>query len=113
MLAIRVGNITSDGNETIISITSVLDRDGKTIKDYPKSDAGRRSLPVDDYTADTVRAWIELKSEMMRKMGLKPSMSMLVCGPEMIPRTEIGCDLRQRQGLRECALMLYDTLSPR
>lgn len=87
MLAIRVGNITSDGNETIISITSVLDRDGKTIKDYPKSDAGRRSLPVDDYTADTVRAWIELKSEMMRKMGLKPSMSMLVCGPEMIPRT--------------------------
>lgn len=87
MLAIRVGNITSDGNETIISITSALDRDGKTIKDYPKSDAGRRSLPVDDYTADTVRAWIELKSEMMRKMGLKPSMSMLVCGPEMIPRT--------------------------
>ena len=44
-------------------------------------------MPVDDYTADTVRAWIELKSEMMRKMGLKPSMSMLVCGPEMIPRT--------------------------
>ena len=87
MLAIRVGNITSDGNETIISITSALDRDGKTIKDYPKSDAGRRSLPVDDYTADTVRAWIEIKSEMMRKMGLKPSMSMLVCGPEMIPRT--------------------------
>ena len=65
----------------------LLDRDGKTIKDYPKSDAGRRSLPVDEYTADTVRAWIELKSEMMRKMGLKPSMSMLVCGPEMIPRT--------------------------
>lgn len=87
MLAIRVGNITSDGNETIISVTSALDRDGKTIKDYPKSDAGRRSLPVDDYTADTVRAWIEIKSEMMRKIGLKPSMSMLVCGPEMIPRT--------------------------
>ena len=87
MLAIRVGNITSDGNETIISITGALDRDGKTIKDYPKSDAGRRSLPVDDYTADTARAWIELKSKMMKELGLKPSMSMLVCGPESIPRT--------------------------
>lgn len=87
MLAIRAGNIVFDGNETIISITGALDRDGKTIKDYPKSDAGRRSVPVDDYTADTARAWIELKSEAAKEQGLKPSMSMLVCGPEMIPRT--------------------------
>ncbi len=87
MLAIRAGNIIFDGNETVISITGALDRDGKTIKDYPKSDAGRRSVPVDDYTADTVRAWVELKSEMMRALGYRPSMSMLVCGPEMIPRT--------------------------
>ena len=87
MLAIRVGNITSDGNETIISITGALNRDGKTIKDYPKSDAGRRSLPVDDYTADTMRAWIEVKLKKMKELGLKPSMSMLVCGPESIPRT--------------------------
>ena len=79
MLAIRAGNIVFDGNETIISITGALDRDGKTIKDYPKSDA--------DYTADTARAWIELKSEAAKEQGLKPSMSMLVCGPEMIPRT--------------------------
>ena len=41
MLAIRAGNIVFDGNETIISIPGALDRDGKTIKDYPKSDAGR------------------------------------------------------------------------
>lgn len=87
MLAIRAGNIIFDGNETIISITGALNRDGKTIKDYPKSDAGRRSIPVDDCTADTVRAWVELKSEMMKELGLKPSMSMLVCGPESIPRT--------------------------
>ena len=44
-------------------------------------------VPVDDCTADTARAWIELKSEAAREQGLKPSMSMLVCGPEMIPRT--------------------------
>lgn len=87
MLAIRAGNIVFDGSETIVSITGALDRDGKTIKDYPKSDAGRRSVPIDDYTADMVRAWIELKSEMAKEQGLKPSMSMLVCGPEMIPRT--------------------------
>lgn len=87
MLAIRVGNIVSDGSETSISIAGVLGQDDKTIRDYPKSDAGRRSVPIDDYTADTVRAWIEAKSSAMREMGLKPSMSMLVCGPEMIPRT--------------------------
>lgn len=56
MLAVRAGSIVFDGNETIISITGALDRDGKTIKDFPKSDAGRRSVPVDDYTADTARA---------------------------------------------------------
>lgn len=87
MLAIRVGNIISDNIETSISITSVLDRDGKTIKDYPKSDAGRRSVPIDGYTANTVHAWIELKSKRMKELGYKPSMSMLVCSPEMIPRT--------------------------
>ena len=57
MLAIRAGNIVFDGNETIISITGALERDGKTVKDHPKSDAGRRSVPVDDYIADTARAW--------------------------------------------------------
>ncbi len=77
MLAIRAGNIVFDSKETIISITGALDHDGKTVKDYPKSDAGRRSVPVDDCTADTARTWIELKSEMARDQGLKPSMSFL------------------------------------
>ena len=77
MFAIRAGNIVFDGNETIISITGALDRDGKTVKDYPKSDAGRRSVPVDDCTADTVRPRIELKSEATKDQGLKPSMSFL------------------------------------
>lgn len=77
MLAIRAGNIVFDGNETITSITGALDRDGKTVKNYPESDAGRRSIPVDDYTADTVQAWIELKSEAARDQGLKPSISFL------------------------------------
>ncbi len=87
MLAVRAGNVVFDGSETIVSITGALDRDGKTVKDYPKSDAGRRSVPIDDYTADTVRKWIELKSEALKELGIRPSMSMLVCGPDAIPRT--------------------------
>lgn len=87
MLAIRAGNIVYDEGEAAISITSVLDRDGKKIKDYPKSDASRRSVPIDEYTADIARQWIELKSGQMREAGLRPSMSMLLCGPEMTPRT--------------------------
>lgn len=87
MLAIHVGDIAFDDSEAVINIVSVLDRDGKTIKSYPKSDAGRRSVPIDAYTAGEVKAWIDIKSSQMKAMGLKPSMSMLVCGPDVIPRT--------------------------
>lgn len=87
MLALRVGDISFDGSEAVINIVSALDRDGKTVKNYPKSDAGRRSVPVDACTADEVKAWIDIKSDQMKAMGLKPSMSMLVCGPDAIPRT--------------------------
>lgn len=87
MLAIHVGDIAFDGSEAAINIVSVLDRDGKKIRNYTKSDAGRRSVPIDAYTAGEVKAWIDIKSIQMKAMGLKPSMSMLVCGPDVIPRT--------------------------
>lgn len=87
MLAVRVGNVTFGEVETLINITSAIEHDGKEIREYPKSDASRRSVPVDDYTADALKQWIKLKSSLMEELGFKPSMSMLVCGPEMIPRT--------------------------
>ena len=87
MLAVHVGDIAFDDSEAVINIVSALDRDGKTIKNYPKSDAGRRSVPIDASTAGEVRAWIDLKSCQMKEMGLKPSMSRLVCGPDIVPRT--------------------------
>lgn len=87
MLAVHVGDIAFDDSEAVINIVSALDRDGKTIKNYPKSDAGRRSVPIDASAAGEVRAWIDLKSCQMKEMGLKPSMSMLVCGPDIVPRT--------------------------
>lgn len=87
MLAVRAGSIVFDGGEAVISITSVLDRDGKKVKDYPKSDASRRSVPIDEYTAGIAKQWIELKSKQMKELGLKPSMSTLLCGPETTPRT--------------------------
>ena len=81
MLAIRTGNIIFGEDETVIKITSVLDRDG-TIREYPKSDASRRSVPVDDYTADVAREWIKTKAELFKEMGLKATMSMLLMGPD-------------------------------
>lgn len=87
MLAIRAGSIIFDEREATINITSVVSRDGKTVKDYPKSDASRRSVPVDAYTAEIAKQWAGLKSEQMKELGFKPSMSMLLCGPEMKPRT--------------------------
>lgn len=87
MLAIRVGDVAFDGSDAAINIVGVLDRDGKTVKGYPKSDAGRRSVPIDAYTADEAKAWIDIKSGQMKAMGLKPSMSTLVCAPDAVPRT--------------------------
>ncbi|WP_165248519.1 tyrosine-type recombinase/integrase [Adlercreutzia sp. ZJ141] len=87
MLAIHVGDIAFDDSGAVINIVSALDRDGKTIKGYPKSDAGRRSVPVDAFTAGEVKVWIDIKSNQMKAMGLKPSMSMLVCSPDIVPRT--------------------------
>lgn len=81
MLAIRTGNIIFGENETVIKITSVLDRDG-TIREYPKSDASRRSVPVDDYTAGVAREWIDAKSKIFKAMGLKATMGMLLIGPD-------------------------------
>ncbi len=70
-----------------VSGRQARDCDGKEIREYPKSDASKRSVPVDEYTAEVLRQWIELKSNLMKELGFKPSMSMLVCGPEMIPQT--------------------------
>lgn len=81
MLAIRTGNIIFGEDETVIKITSVASRDGKEIIDYPKSDASRRSVPVDAYTADVARQWIEMKSQLMRELGFKPTMNMPLCSP--------------------------------
>ena len=81
MLAVRTGNIIFGEDETVIKITSVVSRDGKEIIDYPKSDASRRSVPVDAYTADVAKLCIELKSKLMREMGLRPTMNTPLCSP--------------------------------
>lgn len=83
MLAVRTGNIIFGEKEAVIKITSVASRDGKEIIDYPKSDASRRSVPIDAYTADVARQWIELKSQMMCELGFKPTMNMPICSPGM------------------------------
>lgn len=87
MLAIRVGNIIFGEDESVIKITSVLDSDGKTIKDYPKSDASRRSVPIDAYTADIAKQWIAMKSRAMKAMGLRVNMSMVLCSADTSPRS--------------------------
>lgn len=88
MLAIRAGNMHFEegAEEDYVNITSVLDRNGE-IRDYPKSDASRRSIPIDAYTSGEVQKWIEIKSDILKSLGLKAGMNMLVCGPDAIPRT--------------------------
>lgn len=75
MQALRSGSF-SFGEEPSVIITSVVPHGSNKIVDYPKTDAGRRTIPIDPYFADMAKAWIDKKTEMILDMGLNPSMRM-------------------------------------
>ena len=87
MQAIRPGNFIFDEAETVVKITSVVKGKGSEIVDYPKSDASRRSVPLDPYTAEVARQWIAMKRELLAEVGLRLTMSTPLMGPLDTPYT--------------------------
>ena len=87
MQAIRPGNFIFDEAETVVEITSVVKGKGTKIVDYPKSDASRRSVPLDTYTAEVAKQWIAMKRALMAEARLKFTMSTPLIGPLDVPYT--------------------------
>lgn len=76
MQAIISGSFAFGEEESAIRIMGAVPRGGIVIVDYPKTDAGRRTIPIDDLLADTGKAWIARKSQMMEDLGFTPTLKM-------------------------------------
>ena len=76
MQAVISGSFLFGEEESAIRITGAVPRGGIVIVDYPKTDAGRRTIPIDDLLADTGKAWIAMKSQMMEDLGFTPTLKM-------------------------------------
>lgn len=87
MQAVRPGNFIFDDAEPVVNITSVVEGKGAKIVDYPKSDASRRSIPLDLFTAEVVKQWIAMKRQMMEENGLRFTMGTPLIGPLDTPYT--------------------------
>ena len=75
MLAV-VSSSFQFGEESSVRIVGAVRRYGEGIEPYVKSDHSFRTAPIDAYTAETVKQWIEIKKEMLHEMGLIPKSNM-------------------------------------
>lgn len=52
-------------------ITGAVRRDSNEVEEYTKTSTSRRTVPLDDYTAEAVGEWLDLKRMRLRKMGVR------------------------------------------
>lgn len=56
---------------TSARITGAARRDSNEVEEYTKTSTSRRTVPLDDYTAEAVGKWLDLKRRRLRKMGIR------------------------------------------
>lgn len=76
MQALMSGSFLFGEVEAATRITGAVKHGGIEITEYPKTNAGRRTIPIASLLADTAKEWIAVKSQMMEDMGLLPTMRM-------------------------------------
>lgn len=76
MQALLSGSFLFGEVEPATRITGVVKHGGVEITEYPKTDAGRRTIPIASLLANTAKEWIAVKSQMIEDMGLLPTMRM-------------------------------------
>ena len=76
MQAICSGSFLFKDLKSALRITGAVKHGGTVITEYPKTNAGRRTIPVCSLLAETAEAWIAVKSQMIEDMGLLPTMRM-------------------------------------
>lgn len=76
MQALCSGSFLFRDIESAVRVTGAVKHGGTVITEYPKTNAGRRTIPIDCLLADTAKEWIAVKSQMIEDMGLLPTMRM-------------------------------------
>ena len=76
MQAIRAGSFAFGDVEDALRVTGAVKHGGTIITEYLKSDAGRRTIPIDSLLSCTAKQWIAVKSQMIEDLGLMPTMRM-------------------------------------
>lgn len=76
MQALLSGSFLFTGPEPETRIIGAVKHGGVKIEEYPKTDAGRRTIPSGSDLAETAKEWIAVKSQMIEDMGLMPTMRM-------------------------------------
>lgn len=76
MQALLAGSFLFTGSEPETRIIGAVKHGGVKIEEYPKTDAGRRTIPSGPILAETAKEWIAVKSQMIEDMGLMPTMRM-------------------------------------
>lgn len=74
VIALRPGDFVFGEDETSINITGAIEHGTNKFKPYPKTDAGRRSVPIDDETAKEVLKWIEVLRGELADLGIRFTM---------------------------------------
>lgn len=87
MLALRAGSFEFGETESSVRVVGALDSRTNKISEYPKTDAGRRTIPIDDEVADVAKHWIALKSQIVETLGVKPTLRMPLMSPNVVPYT--------------------------
>lgn len=70
MLGVRPSGLSLRGVPSA-RITGAVRRDSNEVEEYTKTSTSRRTVPLDDYTAEAVGEWLELKRRRLRKMGIR------------------------------------------
>lgn len=70
MLGVRPSGLSLRGAPSA-RITGAVRRDSNEVEEYTKTSTSRRTVPLDDYTAEAVGEWLDLKRMRLRKMGVR------------------------------------------
>ena len=70
MLGVRPSGLSLRGTPSA-RITGAVRRDSNEVEEYTKTSTSRRTVPLDDYTAEVVGEWLDLKRRRLRGMGIR------------------------------------------
>ncbi len=77
MLGVRPSGLSLRGTPSV-RITGAVRRDSNEVEEYTRTSTSRRTVPLDDYTAEAVGEWLDLKRRRLRGMGIRSVDGLLV-----------------------------------